>query len=186
MNTEQSSKIKRASWLLSNLCLVGVVLIPLLVGCLWMLGGHAFFQSGEPSMYLIPYGYALQSAPLTLVIRLSGFVVSMLPNALLMLSLWHLKCLFEEFYQLNFFTSETVKRLKGFSVNTLLYALAYPLSGGLLSLVTSLHNPAGHRVISITAGDTQLFAIFIGLVILLISWVMGEGKRLSEENEQFV
>ena len=142
-------------------------------------------MSGAPAHYLIPHGISIQG-DVTVSIRLFGFIASMIPNLFLMLGVWHLKVLFSHFCKLEFFTSDTTRRMKGFGMAVLVYGLVYPVSGGLLSLATSFQNPPGSRVIAITAGDHELMTLFLGGVILVIAWVMGEGKRLSDEIKQFV
>ena len=179
-------RVKIASSALIYLCWIGIVLIPVVVASVWILGDHVFFQSGEPTHYLIPHGYALRDAPISLSVRTFGFLASMVPNALLLFALWQLKHLFQQFKSLRFFTLEAAQSLQKFAVAVLLYAVIYPLSSGLLSLATSINNPPGYRVISITAGDSQVFAIFLGLVILVVSWVMGEAEMLVDENRHFV
>jgi len=110
----------------------------------------------------------------------------MLPGACVMWGLWHVARLFAGFRQLQFFSSGNVRHFRLFAVAVLLTGFVRPAASALMSLVTTLDNPAAHRFVALTAGDSELTAIFLGLFLVTIAWVMEQGQRLAEENEQFV
>ena len=73
-----------------------------------------------------------------------------------------------------------------FASMILLIGVLYPVSGGLLSLVTTFNNPPGSRFIAIEAGDAEVASLFLGAVLLVIAWVMEQGKHLADENRHFI
>ena len=50
----------------------------------------------------------------------------------------------------------------------------------------TLSNPPGHRYISLSFGTPNVEALFCGLLVLVISWIMREGYRLQEEQKLIV
>lgn len=185
MNSTPQSRIQTASRILAPLCVLAFVFIPAVVTAVWIFGSEGFLRSGEPTHYFIPYGFEY-SGELTPLSRLLGMSISLLPNCLLMFGIWNLRKLFIHFGHLEFFTVETTRRMKNFALSIFIYAFAYPIAGGLLSVGLSALNPATPTVLTLTAGHQQLMALFVGGVFLLIAWLMGEGQRLSDEIEQFV
>jgi len=179
-----SFKAVRLASILYYCCAASFILIPLVVASIWFFGDASFLESGEPAQYLVPLGVEVHGA-LSLKMRLAGFAVSMLPNALIMFGIWQLRSLFQCFRQLQFFTFDTTRHMKAFGLSVLLYAFAYPLAGGVLSLVlTVLKGEPG--LVSITAGHHELMSLFVGAVMLAVASMMSEGKRISDEIEQFV
>ena len=50
-------------------------------------------------------------------------------------------------------------------------------------LTATLSNPPGHRFISVSLGTPNFEAIFLGLLLVVISLVMQEAQALQEENQ---
>lgn len=61
--------------------------------------------------------------------------------------------------------------------------LAQPISECLWVLAVTLSNPVGKRCIRFTIGTPNIMAIFIGLLVILISWVMIEGSTMQDEQQ---
>lgn len=185
MSSLAQQKIRTISKILSPLCVLVFILIPALVAAVWFWGDESFIRSGEPSHYFVPYGIELQS-DLNPGTRIAGFVISLLPNLLLLYGIWHLRALFLCFGQLEFFSQRTTRHMRAFALANFVYAFAYPLAGGLLSVALSSLDPATPTLLILTAGHHELMALFIGGVFLLIASLMAEGQRLSDEVEHFV
>lgn len=182
----RSSRIVSYSRTLRAICIIGFAAIPIALGSIWFLGSEAFLLSREPTQYLVPHGVGFEAGLLDPSLRLLGFVISMIPGALAMWALWHLAKLFGCFARLQFFTADTVRSFRVFAMAVLLTGLARPLAGGLMSFVTTVGNSPGNRYLSLTAGDSEMTAIFLGFVLLVVAWVMEQGQRIAEENEQIV
>ncbi|MGE0624197.1 MAG: DUF2975 domain-containing protein [Pseudomonadales bacterium] len=181
-----SVRIVAYSRALRAACIVGFVALPLGLAAIWFLGSETFLRSGEPAQYLVPHGVGFEPGTLSPTLRLLGFGVSMIPGALAMFALWQLARLFGCFSRLQFFTADSVRSFGLFGLAVMLTGLARPLSSGLMSVVTTMTNSPGNRYLSITAGDSELTALFLGTVLLVIAWVMEQGQRISEENQQII
>ncbi len=186
MTNPYPQRIARLSRIMKGLCLLGFVGIPALLAAVWAFGSEAFLRSGEPAFYLVPHGVSFELGRLDAGLRWAGFAVSMLPGCVMMLGLWHLSQLFADFRRLDLFTADSVRHFRWFALTVLASGLVKPLAGALMSVVTSYGNTAGQRNLSVTAGDAELTAIFVGLVLLVIAWVLEQGRRIAEENREFV
>lgn len=64
--------------------------------------------------------------------------------------------------------------------------IAKPLSEGLMTMAVSLNNAPGHRYISLSFGSPNIEALFCGMVLIVISWVMLEATRYYNEQKYTV
>ncbi len=51
------------------------------------------------------------------------------------------------------------------------------------SVIFSLGNPPGSRVITVSFTSDDAFNILVATVILVIAWVVEEGQAIAEENK---
>ncbi len=61
--------------------------------------------------------------------------------------------------------------------------LIHSLSHTLMVLAVTLTNPPGHRWISVQFGTPNLEALFCGVLLIVISWVMHEASKLHDEQK---
>lgn len=186
MTDSDSIRIVRYSRMLRGLCFLAFVGLPAGLASMWFFAGEAFLRSGAPVQYLVPHGVGFDAGRLDPTLRLLGFAVSMVPGALAMWALWNLATLFGCFSRLEFFTARSVRCFRLFATAVLLTGLARPLASGLMSVVTTLGNAPGNRYLAFTMGDSELTAMFLGVVLLVVARVMEQGQKISEENQQFV
>ena len=186
MASNKRDKMVWVSRVLALLCLAAILGIPIIISLIWLFGSELFLLSGEPKHYLIPHGVVFQVGLLTPLLRVVGLLVSMIPNAAVMLGLWHLRKLFGHFARLEFFTLDTVVHFRVFAASILLVGFLYPVSGAVMSFATSFNNSPGSRLIGITAGDAEVAMLFLGAVLFVIAWVMEQGKHIADENQQFI
>jgi uncharacterized membrane protein len=117
--------------------------------------------------------------PLSQTIGMTSYAIGLLP---LFLSLFTLKALFRSYQAGEIFTARNAHRYRYLGWLFFLDALvAKPLSGMLLVLAVTLSNPPGHRFISVSFGLPNVEAIFCGILVIVISWVMIEASKLQEE-----
>ena len=64
--------------------------------------------------------------------------------------------------------------------------LAQPISGGLWVGAITFSNPVGQRCIHITLGTPNVMALFMGLLVVFISWVMIEGSKIQDEQQLII
>lgn len=177
---EDIPRIQRVSRLMRTVCTSTIVAIPLVLAATW-----TNFEALAPifqSLGGIPY----QPANLTWVNLLSGFVVSLLLAGVVLYGLHRLRRLFDLYARGHVFTSENAGCLRGFALSVILYAALSPPVGALLSVILTIGNPPGQRMLMVTLTSTELALIFLGAVLLVISWVMNESARLADDNAKII
>ena len=181
-----TARIVAYSRILRLASLLGCAAVLLGTAGIWFFGSEAFLRSGEPAQYLIPHGVGFEAGLLSPTLRLLGFAISLIPGGLAMWALWQLAMLFGCFSRLRFFTAASVRHFRLFALAVLLTGFARPLAGGLMSVATTMMNSPGNRYLSFTVGDSELTAVFLGFVLLVVAWVMEQGQRIVEENQQII
>ncbi|MBL4682838.1 MAG: DUF2975 domain-containing protein [Pseudomonadales bacterium] len=179
-------KIAFLSRTLSILASLFVVLIPVTVSVLWIFGSEETLLSGLPQYWFVPNGILFQPGTLSESTRIISAGISLVANLPLLLALWQLRGLLELYRNLELFREEAAPRMKKFAAYIVGFALLQPIAGGFLSIVTSINNAEGHRVLSISIADTDIATIFLGLTMIVIAYVLEDAHRLSEDNKSFV
>ncbi len=64
--------------------------------------------------------------------------------------------------------------------------LIKPISGALTSVLATITRPEGERVLSIGLSNAEVSTLFLGGLLLVIAWVLGEATRIEDENRSFV
>lgn len=65
-------------------------------------------------------------------------------------------------------------------------AFFVPIGEGISMMALSLSNPPGSRVFGIGFGTPGLEMILMGIMIIVISWIMDEGRKIEEERSYTV
>ncbi|MGN6670433.1 MAG: DUF2975 domain-containing protein [Candidatus Nucleicultricaceae bacterium] len=61
-----------------------------------------------------------------------------------------------------------------------------PIGEGITVMALSLSNPPGERLLSIGFGSPGIEMILTGLMIIVISWIMDEGRKIEEDRDLIV
>jgi hypothetical protein len=115
--------------------------------------------------------------------RLLGFLVDGISVALIFFGIITFVRIMRCLRQGDIFSRKTVFLFRRLSILALLWAVYTPVRNTLLTLVESLHNPAGQRIIAFTFGSDDVVNIFILGFFLVITSVMQEASALKEEQE---
>lgn len=60
------------------------------------------------------------------------------------------------------------------------------ISNTLGVLVLSLSNPSGQRIVRVSVDDSDVYAVIIGVLLLIVGHIMVEAVRIADENKAFV
>ena len=172
-------RIKKVSHGFHLLFSVLLVAIPLIDICYWV------FINQLPETFIT---VNVQSTPLTphqlsITIRLIGFAASLLPLSALTYGLINLRKLFSYYKAGVIFSFSHVLLFKKVAKALLLWVVLSIAYDSAKSVLFSLGNPPGSRVISVGFGSAELTTLIVGGIVLFIAWVMDEGRLLAEENE---
>lgn len=113
-------------------------------------------------------------------------LVLLLPFATLAYGLWRLQALFGLYAQGTFFTRANIQALRAFAGSLAIAALLSPLVSGLLSVVLTWNNPPGQKALHISFGSQQGLLLLIGGAFWVIAWIMGEAKKIADENAEII
>ena len=102
-----------------------------------------------------------------------------------MWGLWKLKQLFTAFGKCQFYTASTIGYMKGFALALVASSVLQTVIHPAIALITSMESPDGLRI-GIGISSAQLTQASLGVLLLVIAWVMDEGREIVEENRQFV
>ncbi len=173
-------RIRRVSRMMSALCLIGMVGLPLSLALAWA------YPELLGSAYPAFEGLWGEPGSLPIVSRVIGFLVSMIPTGVLIFGMARLRRLFHLYQTGDIFNADASRCLKLFAITVMLQAVLGPLAGAAHSVIVTFHNPPGERVLSLSLGSGEFAALLLGGLLLVIAWIMGESAKVADENRQFV
>jgi len=100
--------------------------------------------------------------------------------------LWKLRKMFQHFGMGEVFSSAATKHLFSAAKGMVAWAIIAILSTTLAVLVLTATAAKGEHVLVANVSSAQLAGIFAGITFVVMSWVMQEAARISEENAGFV
>jgi hypothetical protein len=98
-----------------------------------------------------------------------------------MYGLLNLKRLFAYYRDGLIFTSGHVRCFRNIGKALLLWVVFGIIYNTASTLLFSLGNPPGQRILQIGFSSMDFTALVVGSMVLVISWVMDEGRELYEE-----
>lgn len=171
----------RLSRWLSRACIGLTVCLPVLVVGFWFLAsdGNLVMRMGgiDPS--------ALAS-PLALWQRGAGALLSETTLLPLLIGLGRARHCFSQFGQGRVFNDEAVTDLQGFAYWIVIAAATGLVNSVLMSVLLTLTNPPGFRMLVIGISTDQVFTLFFAAVVWLMATIIGQGQAIADENASFV
>lgn len=180
------TRIQKYAKFFTVLFWIALFLLPLWNATIWLSGGA--ISGPYNSLEVLTGNNMLETAyhptfPLPWDIRTFGLGVSMIPTTISMLSLWWLIRLFSYFIHGEIFTCHTVKYIRRLGWTMFSGVLLTPVHEALLTIVLTLHNAPGKRLVRISFESADVKQLITAGLIILISWIMNEGRKLRETNE---
>jgi len=183
-------RIQRFAKLFRAIFFATLVLSPVIMAVLWLSGGEILLGDGglTTTIGLVRDNVSLDAAhapafPLAWGQRWLGLGVGLIPLGATMLCLWWLVRLFSLFSTGEIFTGNTVKYIRRTGWTMLAGVALMPIHEALLTLVLTMHNPPGERLITISLESGDARDLLIAGIIILVSWIMDEGRKLRETDE---
>ncbi len=136
-------------------------------------------------MIQTPEGYVnLSMVPWTPFSNFLRFISEILGLLPFMLSLLVLKSIFRNYQKGEIFSTTNAIHYKKLGWLFFIDALIVKsLSHTLMVLAVTLTNPPGHRYITVHFGTPNLKALFYGVLLIVVSWVMLEASKLHDEQK---
>lgn len=171
-------KIKKMSKGFYLLFTILMAVIPLYYILFWVCINHlpeTLISNVAPESFL--------SFPLSIKLRLLGFTASLLPLSALIYGVANLRRLFSFYKQGTIFSMEHARIFRKVAKALVLWCLFSILYEAAQSVLFSISNPPGSRVISVGVSSFEVTTLIVAGIALFTAWVMDEGRILSEENE---
>ncbi len=173
------SKIKKVSKLFYILLTGVLIAVPLYYIFYWV-----FINSLSESFININIEPVPESQNiLSIKLQIAGFISSLLPLSALMYGVFYTRKLFASFKEGVVFSLEQVVLFKKISKALVLWIVFSIVYEGIKSIIFSFDNPVGERVVSLGVSSSQMGILFISIVVLVIAWIMDEGRIINEENK---
>ncbi|MBI5605932.1 MAG: DUF2975 domain-containing protein [Deltaproteobacteria bacterium] len=171
-NTQRITKVSRN---LRRICTGLIYGLPIACALFWI-----FFNRLYALMPMIPLPVHVKS-DLTALTRLLAFLVDLIPLGIVIYGLQKLRSLFGLYENQLIFTKQNVDCFRSLGRILIFWVIGDVVRNSLLTVVLTLNNPPGQRMISFGLYSADFTGIFVGLVILVISWVMDEGRKIQED-----
>lgn len=113
--------------------------------------------------------------------RFFAFLADLLPLSVTIYALIKLKALFHLYETGHIFTAENVRCFRGLGKTLLVWVACDIVNRTLLGIVLTLDNPPGKRLLVIGMDGGDFTGLFVGAVVLIISWVMDEARKMQED-----
>jgi len=118
--------------------------------------------------------------------RLLGFLISLLPLATEVFAIVTIMRLLKLYKEANIFSSVHVLLFKRLGQTLICYAITGIFQTTGLGLVMTMNNPPGQRMLTLTMGSDEISLFVIAAIVLMLAWVMDEGRKQAEEQALIV
>lgn len=112
----------------------------------------------------------------------AGFLVSLITMA----GLFYLIRLFSLYEKGIIFSSANVEYYRKLGYIIIISMFAGIIHNSAMSVILSLQNPPGNRIITLSLSSSEIAIGIIGMIVVLISWIMDAGREMKEEQEYTV
>lgn len=119
----------------------------------------------------------------TFVQKISGFIIESISSAIFIFSLVLIVQLMNYIQNNEYFSQNTILLLKKISKLALIYAIYKPISSTILSVITTINNKPGERIISLTIGSDEIWNIMIFCFMFIIVTILQRGYEIKHEQE---
>ncbi|MBU4563520.1 MAG: DUF2975 domain-containing protein [Desulfarculus sp.] len=173
-------QVERIAKVSARLRLVSTLLmfaIPVVLALVW-----AFMEN-------LPFNTRLPvkvDASLPLISRILAFLASMIPGGVAIYALSRLRRLFDLYAHGVIFREANVECFRQLGWSLFAWAGASFLFNTLAGFILTFHWKPGTRLLVLSLDSQDIMAVFSGLVVITVAWVMDQGRKLNEEQQLFV
>jgi hypothetical protein len=118
--------------------------------------------------------------------KAGSIVLSSVPLLILAAGLRHLRSLFQSYGRREYFSASTASHLGKVGKSVGLWVILSLLCEPLLSAWSTMLEPVGHRVVTLSLGSPYIVALFLAACIAIIARILRQASELDSEHRQFV
>ncbi|ACL06561.1 conserved hypothetical protein [Desulfatibacillum aliphaticivorans] len=174
-------KIVRVSRTLSGLFLVLLAAVPFLYGLFWLFFNHLMQFDGLGAFQGLACAGVPFQPPVPGWSRLLGFAASLPALCVDLYVLNRLRMLFGLYAQGIIFGAGNVRCIRVLGIALLVKQALNPVVQAMTSVALTLPNPPGQRVLQVGFSDANFTALIIGVMVIVVAWIMDEGRKIQEE-----
>ena len=173
-------RIARASRRLRRICTATIFVLPIASALYWLFFNQIYAPSSfiPTSMIPLPVHITEELSDLT---RFLAFLTELLPLTALIYGLKKLGELFHQYEQGQIFTDKNVSCFRSLGRILIIWVLCDVVQNPLLSIILTREKPPGQHVITVGFCSADFIALFVGIIILIIAWVMDEARMIKED-----
>ena len=177
---DNKERIIRASRILKRICTLLVFLVPVICALYWI-----FFNQVRhlPNMTNFPVPI---TGDLPAFSRLLAFFIDLIPSAVLVYGLFVLARLFALYENGIIFAKANVDCFNRLGRAMIVWVVCHFVNNSLISIAVTLHHPPGQRIITVGLEGADFGTLFVGGVVLTVTWVMDEARKIKEDHELFI
>lgn len=175
--SQRTERIRHTSRLFQRLVIVLMGLLPLTACLAW-----ALIDLNE-----LNFGVTAEEVgPLTPHERWSAAALSLIPLSVSLFALFNLQRLFGFYADGKFFDLANVRCFRNMGWALVAIVPIDILFKSALSVLLSMDQPAGERMLAISIASDDVGIAVIGAVIIIVSWVMAEAADISQKNSAII
>ncbi|XPV76386.1 MAG: DUF2975 domain-containing protein [Desulfovibrio sp.] len=183
------TKIQRVSRAFKYIFLILLTLIPTTNMVFWLLCVPPGFPFPEELLIEIfrLFNTPLAAMPhgsLTPTMKIAGFCGSFITSAMTMYALYSMIRLFNLYEKGFIFTKANVLWIRRAGWALLFSEFLSPIQQAVSTYVLTSANAVGERFIAISFGQIDITIMIVAFVVLLVSWIMEEGRHLDIEKKR--
>jgi hypothetical protein len=129
---------------------------------------YAFMSSSVPTM---PFAH-----------RLLGMLIDSMVVGLLITIFWLISMIMKKCENNETFSAATVTLFSNLSKYAFYLAIYTPINRMILSIVITMHNAPGHKVLTASLGSADLFNIFIFGIFMVMTLLLQQATNLQNEH----
>jgi hypothetical protein len=173
--------LARLSRVMSVLSLIGMAALPLAVIWIFLDPGNTQFL-----MFRLSHVGDALNAQVPIPYRLAALVIELVPVGFAVWALWSLARVFANYALGRVFSAEPLGHLNNLAVALFLSVITDIVLQLPISALLSWHLGPHHREMSLGIGSDDVSRLFVAGAVLVIARVMGEARRVADENAGFV
>lgn len=182
MATPIPQNLAGLSRVMAWLSAIGLVIYPLMITAIFIWPGSSTDWLEFPPDNLGP----LLTSKVPLLFRLSALAFEAGSAIFVMWALWSLCRLFLRYAEGDVFSNAALQLLSNIAVALFANVIVAFAVQAPITFLLSYPLGHGHRFVSLSFGNQDVFTLFLAGAVLVIARVMAVARRMADENESFV
>jgi hypothetical protein len=177
---ENIQRVTNLSRKLRRICIGLIYCLPVAYALVWL-----FFNRLYAIAPMIPLPVHVDH-DLSGLTRFYAFLVDLMPLGAIIYGLQKLRGLFLLYENGLIFTEQNVDCFRSLGGALVAWVACHVVRTTLLSVILTIDNPPGKRIVALMLDSSDFTGVFVAVVVLIISWVMDEGREIQEDQPLIV